>query len=400
MNMCKNVIRHACVLTGLLLVSLAAPTGARIAPPSGSAGAFAAKQAGVDGAATKKNPLFKLAQPWPSADERRLRKKEAEAHPLFSGTDPITVTIAAEFRIINKDHDPKSSKRYPGELKHTRADGRVDTIPVKLSARGHVRRLAQTCDYVPLRVEFSKESLKETVFDGQSTLKLVVQCRDGGEYDQYILREHLAYRIFNLLTSRSLRTRLARVTYVDSTTGKVMGTRYAMFLEHDSDVARRMEGRSVELQRVQFKDVDADTLETMMVFAYMIGNTDFSIYALHNVVLVQTPDLVLHTVPYDFDISGLVHPPYAIPMKSLPIKTVDERLYRGPCRTMEQMEPVLANVSAKTAAVMDLLSSISGFNRGVRQETRTFLEGFFSSIGNQGTVKRVFVEKCSKAPAM
>ncbi|PYR36805.1 MAG: hypothetical protein DMF90_08835, partial [Acidobacteria bacterium] len=212
--------------------------------------------------------------------------------------------------------------------------------------------------------------------------------------------EHLAYRILNLLTSRSLRTRLARVTYVDSTTGKVMGTRYAMFLEHDSDVARRMEGRSVELQRVQFKDVDADTLETMMVFAYMIGNTDFSIYALHNVVLVQTPDLVLHTVPYDFDISGLVHPPYAIPMKSLPIKTVDERLYRGPCRTMEQMEPVLANVSAKSAAVMDLLSSISGFNRGVRQETRTFLEGFYSSIGNQGTVKRVFVEKCSKAPAM
>jgi len=105
-------------------------------------------------------------------------------------------------------------------------------------------------------------------------------------------------------------------------------------------------------------------------------------------------------VPYDFDISGLVHPPYAIPMKSLPIKTVDERLYRGPCRTMEQMEPVLANVSAKSAAVMDLLSSISGFNRGVRQETRTFLEGFYSSIGNQGTVKRVFVEKCSKAPAM
>ncbi|PYR36804.1 MAG: hypothetical protein DMF90_08830, partial [Acidobacteria bacterium] len=146
MNMCKNVIRYACVLTGLLLVSLAAPTGARIAPPSGSAGAFAAEQAGVDGAATKKNPLFKLAQPWPSADERRLRKKEAEAHPLFSGTDPITVTIAAEFRIINKDHDPKSSKRYPGDLKHTRADGRVDTIPVKLSARGHVRRLAQTCD--------------------------------------------------------------------------------------------------------------------------------------------------------------------------------------------------------------------------------------------------------------
>ena len=399
--MYTNVPPHSApVLIGLLLASLAAPTPARMAFAWASAAASDAQQAGADAAPPKKNPLLKLAQPWPSADERRLRKEDAEARPLFSRSDPIAVTITAEFRVINKDHDPKSSKRYPGELKHVRADGRVDAIPVKLSARGHVRRLARTCDYVPLRVEFSKESLKDTVFDGQSTLKLVVQCRDGGEYDQYILREHFAYRIFNLVTSRSLRTRLARVTYVDSTTGTVMGTRYAMFLVHDSDVARRMEGRSVELQRVQFKEVDADTLETMMVFAYMIGNTDFSIYALHNVVLVQTPDLMLYTVPYDFDISGLVHPPYAIPMKSLPIKTVDDRLYRGPCQTMEQMGSVLARFTGTRAAVLDLLGSLTGLNRGARQETRTFLEGFYSSVGNQGTVKRVFVEQCSKAPAM
>jgi len=49
----------------------------------------------------------------------------------------------------------------------------------------------------------------------------------------------------------------------------------------------------------------------------MIGNTDFSIYAQHNVVLVQRPDKSIHPVPYDFDISGLVRPPYAAPDPAL-----------------------------------------------------------------------------------
>jgi len=386
--MVTKIDRHlARALMGVLLGSL-------LVPPA-FLGASAAQ-----GPSPKKNPLLKLAQPWPSAEDLRRLKEEAEARPLFAGTDPIAVTLAGEFKTVNKDRDQKSAKRYPGELRYTRVDGRRDVIPVKFAARGHLRRTTQTCDFVPLRVEFSKESLKDTLFDGQGALKLVVQCRSGGAYDQYVLREYLAYRIFNLLTPRSLRARLAKVTYVDSATNKTMGTRYGMFLEPDADLARRMEGRSVELERIQFKDVDADTLETMMVFAYMIGNTDFSLYALHNVIFVQTPDKMLYPVPYDFDVSGLVHPPYAIPAKSLPIKSVNERLYRGPCRALEQVEPILANFTSKKASVMGLLDTIPGIDGTSRQEARTFLDSFYSSINNQRNVKRLFVENCSKAPAM
>jgi hypothetical protein len=161
-----------------------------------------------------------------------------------------------------------------------------------------------------------------------------------------------------------------------------------------------MEGRSVELQRIQFKDVDDGTLGTMMMYAFMIGNTDFSLYALHNVIFVLTQDRTLYPVPYDFDLSGLVHPPYAIPMKGLPIKSVDERLYRGPCLTPDQVTPILATFNSTRTAVMGLLDSISGLDRRSRQETRTFLEDFYSTINNQGDVRRLFVERCSSAPTM
>jgi hypothetical protein len=109
---------------------------------------------------------------------------------------------------------------------------------------------------------------------------------------------------------------------------------------------------------------------------------------------------MLYPVPYDFDVSGLVHPPYAIPAKSLPIKSVDERLYRGPCRTLEQVEPILANFTSKKASVMGLLDTIPGIVGTSRQEARTFLDTFYSTINNQRNVKRLFVENCSKAPAM
>jgi hypothetical protein len=347
-----------------------------------------------------KNPLAKLTQLWPDAAQLRQRKARAESLRLFAAADPLALTVVGDLKAVNRDRDPRSTKRYPAELRVAREDGRIDRIPVLLGARGHVRRMRQTCDFVPLRVELPADGLKGTLFEGQDVLKLVVQCSNGGEFEQYLLREYLAYRLFNLMSPRGFRARLAHVTYVDSASGKSIGDRYGMFLEDDSDVARRMEGRTVDLPRALFRDLDQETLGTMMVFEYMIGNTDLSIYALHNVVLVQTPDRALFPVPYDFDISGLVHPPYAIPDRKLSIKTVFERLYRGPCRTVEQIQPVLSNFIARKDLVMAAPDAIADMARASRQEAKAYLEGFYSAIKNDRDVRRTFVEGCSKAPAM
>jgi hypothetical protein len=346
-----------------------------------------------------KNPLLKLAEPWPDAEQLRQRKTAAELLRLFADERPIAFTLAGDFKAINKDRNPNSRKRFPAHLTMTREDGRTDVIEVQLGARGHVRRMKQTCDFVPLRLEFAKDAVKETLFEGQDALKLVVQCRNAGDFEEYLLREYLAYRILNVLTPHGLRARLTRVTYLDAA-GKSAGTRYGMLLEDDGDVAKRMLGRTVELPRVQFKDLDATSLATMMIFEYMIGSTDFSIYALHNVVLVQTPDRMLYPVPYDFDMAGLVSPPYAIPDRQFPIKSVKERLYRGPCRTLEQVETILARFAATQGAVMALPDAIPDLGKISRAETKSFLDGFYRSVKDQKEVKRVFVESCSKAPAM
>ena len=153
--------------------------------------------------------------------------------------------------------------------------------------------MARNCSVVPLRVEFPKEGIAGTPFDGQTTLKLGTGCEDSKEYEQITLREYLTYPMFNLVTPLSFRARLARATYIDEKSKKKSAPRYALFIEHENDVARRNEGRIVELPRVVFKDLEAETLTRMMLFEYMIGNTDMSIWALHNVRLLQKPDRTL-----------------------------------------------------------------------------------------------------------
>src|SRR5438067_7680635 len=237
----------------------------------------------------KKTPYAKLAQPWPSAEVLKTRHASSDALPLFASDEVLPITIAADFRLVNKDRDPNSTQRFPGELRTTRPDGRIDVLHVKLGTRGHFRLMPRNCDFVPLRVEFVKDEVKGTVFDGQSWLKLGTHCQNSGDYEQYTLKEYLTYKMFNLLTQKSFRVRLVKGTYVDEKSGKTVATRYGLFLEHDNDVARRMEGRIIGIPRVVFADLDQDMLTLMMVFEYMIGNTDFSIFANHNVRLVQTP---------------------------------------------------------------------------------------------------------------
>jgi hypothetical protein len=132
----------------------------------------------------------------------------------------------------------------------------------------------------------------------------------------------------------------------------------------------------------------------------MIGSTDYSIYALHNVVLVQKPDRSLYTIPYDFDMTGLVSPPYAIPDKRFPITSVKQRMYRGACRTVEEWAPALAHFQAHKDKILAIPDTIPDLNKDSRDDARDYLAGFYDSIKDPRDVKRLLVDACEKAPAM
>jgi len=157
--------------------------------------------------------------------------------------------------------------------------------------------------------------------------------------------------------------------------------------------------RMSELQRLLFENLDSDTLMPAMIFEYMIGNTDVSIYALHNLKIIQRPDKSLHVVPYDFDYSGLVNAPYALPARGFLLKNVTERLYRGPCRSQELVEPYVANFMAKKDLIRALPDQIPGFSKISRDDARNYIDSFYSSIDSPKEVRSLFVS-CSPKSTM
>jgi hypothetical protein len=353
------------------------------------AGAVLVAQDRPPDAAGKKDPLAKLAEPWPDPAVLASRKAEAQNRPLFKDDEPLAFTLTSDFGRINKERSPNNDKVFPGILT---IDGR--DIPVKLSSRGHLRLKQSTCVFVPLKIDFVRDAIAGTVFEGQTNLKLVTHCQNERDFDQFVMRESLTYRFANLVTPFSFRARLARATYVDAATKKPISTHSALFLENDNDVARRLGGRTVNLPRLQFKDLDMQVLTTTMLLEYMLGNTDYSIWALHNIVIVQDRMRRFYPVAYDFDLSGMVDPPYAVPDSRLDLSSVGDRLYRGPCRTVEQFDAAAEPFRAHKADMLAAVDALKDLNDSHRRKVKDYLESFFRRIETPESIRKTFVDGC------
>jgi len=348
----------------------------------------------------KKDPAAKLEQPWPDAAQLADRRTAAEALPLFASADPLPITLSASFTDINRDRTPESTKRFAGSLQLPGAGGAKATVPVQIGSRGHARLDSRTCSIVPLRLEMEKKDVKATVLNGQRELKLVTHCENDRTYEQNILVEYLAYRIFNTLTPRSFRARLVQATYVDTARNKANGPRVGMLLEQDDDVAKRMDGRTVSLTNRMFHMLDRETLLTMSLLQYLAGNTDFSILKLHNIKLVQDKPGALFPIAYDFDYSGLVNARYAVPDRALMIKSVRTRVYRGPCLQVQELEPFAVKFRAKKAEILALTDTVPGLDKDRRQDVRDYLEEGLDIITTPGRAKRMIIDGCTRVAGM
>ena len=359
-------------LSALVALSLAAP-------------ALIAQDA-VPAVKAPKPPIS--AEPWPEDDVLLARKTEAQNRKLFQDGPPLEINLTSDFNLINKERTPNNAKQFDGVLTVDGTD-----IPVKLGSRGHLRLQSKICDFVPIKVIFPKQH-GAAIFEGQTTLKLGTHCRNSGDFDQYVLREYLTYRLTNLVTPLSFRARLARVTYIDARSKKKLSTHYGLFLEHENDVARRLGGREASLPNMLFKEFDQSALTTMMMIEYMLGNTDYSIWTLHNVVIVQDKTRRFFPVPYDFDSSGMVNVPYAAPDQRLHLKSITDRLYRGPCRTVEEFNAAAEPFRAHQADMLAAIESMRELNATHKKEMKGYLESFFERIATPQWLKRTFVDGC------
>ena len=325
---------------------------------------------------------------------------DAATQPLFETNEVLRVQIEAPFTTVMRD---RSSDQYQDGLFHVITEsGTRETLELKIRTRGNYRRKAEHCEFAPLRLNFSKNQVSGTVFDGQDKLKLVTHCDHSGRaYEQSVLLEHLAYRILNELTSLSFRVRLLQVDYIDTDRDNKSRTKYAFLIEDDEALYRRIGMQFAEIESASAEQLGPQQTALIGVFHYLIGNTDFSTlrgaageFCCHNIALVRGTGTELLPIAYDFDLSGLVDAPYATPNPKLKIEKVTQRLYRGFCIHNEQLEGSIAVLSEKRHAIAMLVEEQEGLLKASRQTATRYIDKFYDRLSSDSGIERNLIRVC------
>ena len=79
------------------------------------------------------------------------------------------------------------------------------------------------CMFAPIELNLKRANFGYSDLNRISKLKLVPQCSAGKDKADYVLREYLAYKLFNVLTDTSFRVRLLVINYIDDTKEKETG---------------------------------------------------------------------------------------------------------------------------------------------------------------------------------
>jgi len=318
-----------------------------------------------------------------------------ELSPLFQSHELLYMTITMDTRTVLNDVDEETNQ-YPSQISYTSEEGKEIIVPVRIRTRGHFRKDKMNCDFPPLRLNFSEATSGNSLFSGYDKIKLVSHCRShGNQYEQNVLKEYLAYRLFNLLTEESYRVRLVEFNYADSEEKRDTIKKMGFLLEPTEVMAARNNLNYIEIKYVQYDQCDWDKTTVLSVFQYMIGNTDWSIPAAHNIDLIQNkPSDPPVSVPFDFDWCGLVDAPYAVPNERLDIEDVRTRLFRGFCRSEEEFEKVFQQFRDIEEEIYETIRSVPRLNKREREKTVKYIEQFFITINNPKMVRNEFYNKC------
>jgi hypothetical protein len=267
-----------------------------------------------------------------------------------------------------------------------------NTIPVSLRARGNFRRAK--CYFPPIKMKIKKCQTKNTVFNGNKSLKLVLPCKIENENNDNILQEYIAYKIYEIISPYYFKTRRVDVDFTEPKGKKSKSYLLKGFLiEDDSRLAKRFDGRVVE-QFIHPMAMGGLTSVRHAFFQYLIGNTDFSVSFQHNGKLLYTNKEFL-PLPYDFDMTGWVDPSYGFGNPTLGLSSLSERVYRGFKRDNELMNTVRKQFIDSKVEIVKLVSSYKEEfdNASEFDKMFGFMQEFFETIEDDGKFQKSILDK-------
>jgi len=311
---------------------------------------------------------------------------------LFSSDSLLGVVIISDLKSVTCD--VKEEREYhDASLLYKTENGTEQHIPIKIKTRGNFRRNKANCDFPPLKIKFPNNENEGTIFENNKSLKLVTHCKTYNKnFEQTLLQEYLVYKLYNIISEKSFKVRLLKIKYLDALGIKEPVEKFGFVIENEEAMAERLCGNAINLQQYKQSDIEQKSMITFSIFQYLIGNTDWSVPALHNVKLLYKQGQPIYAIPYDFDWAGIVNCAYAEPDALLGISSVRERIYRGFQYERQDYQASIDLFKAKKDQIYALYTNFEYLSHKQKKLSIDYLDSFYKILDNENLIKAYLIK--------
>ncbi len=290
----------------------------------------------------------------------------------------MKMTLEADLTTIIANK--KTNQYFPGTL--ITESGK--TYAIELRPRGKFRR--KISEIPPLKIKFKKKLLAAEGLDTLNEIKLVLPTVDNAAGDELIVKEYLAYKMFERLSPASVRARLIKLTIRDTHVEKSKKTMYAILVEDEEETCARLKGSPVSEYGIPTDSLIAHQAALSVMFEYLIGNTDWEIAMMRNVRLMRSNETgKVIVMPYDFDFSGLVSAPYASPSSESGLRTVRDRFLMSSGLKLEHLKRATQAIRAAKKDLYEICRS-KYLSKTTAGEMIDYLNTFFQMVESKDEV--------------
>jgi len=333
------------------------------------------------------------------AKAQESEKKASEINSKILFLDQNQLAIKMSFSVKNLKKKTNDSTYVPSKMMYQLQDSSWHTIDINLRVRGNYR--LKNCYFPPLKIKINKEVSKNTMFEGNKSLKIIMPCLIQKDCNDNVIKELIAYKLYEVISPHHFKTRLLDFSFEEIKKNKSkMHQLKAVFIENNSAVASRIGGK-IHKPFIHPRRQDAISSIRHAFFQFMIGNTDFSQAYMHNVKVFYI-DKKMIPIPYDFDMSGLINSSYAVVSQinnqKLNAHSVTQRIYRGFSRDYKQLDQVRQEFMAHKNEMLTILDNHTHYFSNPKEFTKAkdYIISFFDIIEDDKSYKRAIVDKARK----
>ena len=294
-------------------------------------------------------------------------------------TDNPTLTLSGDLSHLFETGTIKAEtgkEQYHDAMLSINHGDETKNIATRIAKRGVTRK--SICDFPPIKLKFKKDTLSMHDLSEFNTYKLVTHCIDSLE--ELVLSELIVYQLYNHITDNSFRVKRVNMVYQDDN-AQTDSRHVAFLIEEDQELAHRL---GAKLYEDKVKSLDRKQYAEMVMFQYMIGNTDWNLTNGHNKKWIQQSSLPSPTpIPYDFDFCGLVNAPHANPHPNMPIESVRDRMLQWRGKTKDELREVSSKLVKEKASLHAIIYNTEVLSPSRKTDMIAFLEEFYIDIRSE-----------------